>query len=145
MKTQSYKHHTRFYIPHLLVFYPIILVLMGFSTCYAVTKPEQRELWIVLDVFLLVVGWLSVMVRHHYGMTLQDRIILLELRYRYFTLTGERLEPLEEKLRKSQLIALRFASDAELPELVQKAVAEQLSSDAIKRSVKNWKADNQRV
>lgn len=85
------------------------------------------------------------MLRQHYALTLQDRIVLLELRYRYFATTSQRLEPYEDKLSKSQLFALRFAPDEELDNLLQKAIAEKLSADEIKRSVKNWKADSQRV
>lgn len=85
------------------------------------------------------------MLRQHYALTLQDRIIKLEIRYRYFSLTGERLELLEEKLSDSQLFALRFAPDEELPNLVNKAISENLSGTQIKKSIQNWRADNQRV
>ncbi len=85
------------------------------------------------------------MLRQHYALTLQDRIVRLELRYRYFTLTNERLELLEKNLSESQLFALRFAPDEELPNLVDKAIAENLSATVIKKSIKNWLADNQRV
>ena len=92
-----------------------------------------------------MVGWLSFMLRQHYGKTLQDRLVILELRYRYFALTGERLEPLETQLSDSQLFALRFAPDEELPALIRRAIDEKLSGDAIKRAVKNWKPDYRRI
>lgn len=144
MKQQNYKNHIRYYIPHHFVFYPVMLALMGFCIGYAVGE-DNWLIWLFIVLLFLSVIILSFMLRQHYALTLQDRIVLLELRYRYFATTSERLEPYEDKLSKSQLFALRFAPDEELDNLLQKAIAEKLSADEIKRSVKNWKADNQRV
>lgn len=85
------------------------------------------------------------MMRQHYALGNQDRIIRLEFRLRYFQLTGKSFDTLEEKLRFSQIVALRFASDDELIILIQKTIDENLSSKDIKKSVKNWKADHMRV
>lgn len=85
------------------------------------------------------------MLRQHYALTLQNRMVLLEMRFRYFTLTNQRLELLEDKLNFGQIAALRFASDEELPELIKKAIADGLSGDDIKRLIKNWLPDNRRV
>ena len=84
------------------------------------------------------------MMRQHYALTLQNRIIRLEVAYRYFTLTGKRLEE-QNLLSDSQLFALRFASDEEFVALVEKAHNEQMSGLKIKKSIQNWKADNHRV
>jgi len=94
---------------------------------------------------LILIAWLSFMMRQHYALNNQNRIVRLELRFRYYVLTGKRLEPIEQKLSFGQLAALRFASDEELPALIERAVNENLSSDAIKKSIKNWQADNMRV
>ena len=75
----------------------------------------------------------------------QDRIIRLEERQRYFEKTGKSFSEKESKLRKSQIVALRFASDEEWIELMEKAIAENLSSKEIKLAIKNWKADHNRV
>ena len=85
------------------------------------------------------------MLRQHYALTTQDRIVRLEVRFRYFTLTGQRFEPLEKNLSLGQILALRFASDGEFPELVKRAIAENLSPDDIKRAVKEWQGDYMRV
>lgn len=89
--------------------------------------------------------FLSFMVRQHYGLKNQDRIIRGEVRYRYFVVTGERFELLESNLSNSQIFALRFASDQELKELVQKTVDQNLTSKEIKQSIQNWQADNWRL
>ena len=94
---------------------------------------------------MALVAWLSFMLRQHYGMRLQDRLVLLELRYRYFVVTGERFEPLEKRLSFGQNAALRFASDRELPALARRAVDEKLSGTDIKKAVTDWKADNGRI
>lgn len=145
MKEQSYSNHKRYYIPHHFVFYPIVLALIAFGIYKSRFDEALSSVWIFLTILTAVLAWLSFRVRQHYGMTVQDRIIMLELRYRYFTLTGERFELIEAHLSKGQLFALRFASDDEFVPLTKRAVDEQLSSAAIKQSIKNWKADNQRV
>jgi len=69
----------------------------------------------------------------------------MEMRFRYYVLTQQRLEDVEQKLSFGQVAALRFASDEELPALLKRAVDENLSPDAIKKSIKNWVADDMRV
>ena len=85
------------------------------------------------------------MLRQHYALGNQNRIIRLELRFRYYQITGKRIEPLEAQLRFRQLVALRFASDEELPSLVERAVKEKLTPLQIKKSIMNWSPDYMRV
>lgn len=145
METQNYNNHIRFYIPHHFVFYPVIIVLLSSAIYYAVSEEHNRLLWTFISVLIVVIGWLSYMMRQHYALTLQNRIIRLEMRYRYFLLTKNKFEPLEEILTESQIFALRFASDEELPLLVEKAVSEKLSANTIKKNIVNWLPDNERV
>jgi Family of unknown function (DUF6526) len=83
--------------------------------------------------------------RQHYALGNQNRIVRMELRFRYYLITGKRLEPLESGLRFSQLAALRFASDEELPALTERAVKENLSARQIKKSILYWLPDHMRV
>ena len=85
------------------------------------------------------------MVRQHYALTNQNRIVRLELRLRYYQLTHKRLEEIEVNLSFGQLAALRFASDAELPQLIQQTMDKNLSPGAIKRAIQNWLPDTMRV
>jgi hypothetical protein len=142
---QNYKNHIRFYTPHHFVFYPVMLVLIGASAWLAFTQKENAVLWVFVCIGFMCLTWLAFMLRQHYALTLQNRIVLLELRYRYFVLTGKRLEPYEEQLNEGQLFALRFAPDEEFEGLLQRAINENLSGDAIKKAIKNWKPDHRRV
>ncbi len=145
MAVQNYKNHIRFYPPHHFVFYPIIMALLAFAIYNAVNDSLNQKLWIFVSILVFVMGWLAFMLRQHYALVLQNRIVRGELRYRYFVLTGTRLEPMERLLNDSQLFALRFAPDEELPQLVQKAVAEKMSGTAIKKAIVNWFPDENRV
>jgi hypothetical protein len=81
-----------------------------------------------------------------YATRLQDRIIRLETRLRLERVLPADLAAHIGELELTHLIGLRFASDAELPELVQKVLANKsMRADDIKKQVKNWQADNLRV
>jgi purine nucleoside permease len=73
---------------------------------------------------------------------LQDRIIRLEMQTRLARL-GRAADCGRMTLR--QIVALRFASDAELPALLDRAAAEHLTADQIKRAVTAWQADHMRT
>jgi hypothetical protein len=77
-----------------------------------------------------------------YAIRLQDRIIRLEMRLRLAALGREHDIG---RVSVRQLIALRFASDAELPVLLDRVLAENLTPDQIKRAVTNWQADLMRT
>jgi predicted secreted Zn-dependent protease len=85
------------------------------------------------------------MLRQHYTLTLQNRIVRLELRYRYFSITGKKLEDFEHRLNDDQLFALRFTTDDEFPGLTQRALHENLSGKEIKKAIQHWKGDYERV
>lgn len=81
-----------------------------------------------------------------YATRLQDRIIRLETQLRLERVLPAELRSRIEELELHHLIALRFASDAELPELVQQVLNDKsVSGDDIKRRIRNWKADHLRV
>jgi hypothetical protein len=68
------------------------------------------------------------------------------MRYRLHTILDLDLAAKSDGLSISQLVALRFASDAELPALVEKVLNENLtSSSEIKKLVSDWQGDYHRV
>ncbi|MBC7567339.1 MAG: hypothetical protein H7223_10300 [Pedobacter sp.] len=142
---QSYKNHIRFYPVHHFIFYPIVGVLFAFALRKAFTDEKNNALWFFAAAIVFLIGWLSFIVRQHYGMTVQNRIVVLEMRLRYYVLTNQHLELLEDKLTFGQIAALRFASDEELPLLLNRALSENLSVTDIKMAIKNWLPDHRRI
>lgn len=145
MQQQDYKHHSKYYYPHHFIFYPAILALTIASIRQAMNNAERSTEWTAIAAIFILLGWLAFMMRQHYSLTNQNRMIRLEMRLRYYQLTQKRLEAIESRLSFGQLAALRFAPDEELPGLVQQTLDNNLSPDAIKRSIKNWLPDTMRV
>ena len=144
MKKQSFKNHIRYYTPHHFIYYPIIMILLAFSVYFVLTSEDQL-IWTFISAIFIVLFFLAFMMRQHYALTLQNRIVRLELRYRYFSLTGKRLENFENRLNDDQLFALRFAPDEELKELIERTLFQNLSGTEIKKAIQHWKGDYYRV
>ena len=144
MKKQSFKNHIRYYTPHHFIYYPIIMTLLVFSVYFVFTSEDQL-IWSFISAVFIALFFLSFILRQHYALILQNRIVRLELRYRYFSLTGKRLENFEYRLKDEQLFALRFAPDDELEELIKKTLFNKLSGTEIKKEIKHWKGDYARV
>ena len=145
MKKQDYSNYRRYYTPHHFIFYPIAFALITISFFFIFKYPDRSSEWSIITAILLLITWLSFMMRQHYSIVPQNRIIRLELRLRYYQLTGQSFEPIESRLSFGQLAALRFASDAELPALVERTLQGNLPPSVIKKSIKDWQADNMRV
>ncbi|WP_310559621.1 DUF6526 family protein [Flavobacterium sp.] len=144
MTKQTFKNHIRYYTPHHFVYYPIVLTFLAFSISFAFTT-EDKLIWAFISAIFVVLFCLAFMLRQHYAMTLQNRIVHLELRYRYFALTWKRFETIENQLKDDQIFALRFAPDNELLGLIEKTLAENLSGTEIKKAIIHWQGDYERV
>jgi uncharacterized protein DUF6526 len=90
---------------------------------------------------LLAATFVLLLISRAYITALQDRIIKLEMRERARSVLTPALQETLFHLAKAQIIALRFASDAELPGLIERASRENLTPDAIKRAITNWVPD----
>lgn len=142
MKEQNFKNHPRF-VPlyHYVASLLILAILIG-SIVNLVHSTEATIYSASLITALTVVAALNWAFLRIFALKAQDRAIRAEENFRHFILTGK---PHDSKLRMSQIIALRFASDEEFIALSQRAVAENLSNPAIKKEIKNWRADYHRA
>lgn len=145
MKAQNYSNHSRYYISHHFIFYPVVLTCTGVSVYRMFHDTGDELIWLAITGLFLLLATLSFMLRQHYALNNQNRIVRLEVYYRYFASTNKRLDTLEKPLSFSQLAALRFASDEEFVSLTERAIQEGLTSDQIKRSIKQWKPDYMRA
>lgn len=144
MKEQNYSNHKK-YVPgyHFITFSIIfiILILSVISVFQAVSG--KTDLLYPVMFLLISVSFLSLFLyARAFALKAQDRAIRAEENLRHFILTGK---PFDPKISIAQILALRFSADADFAELTKKAVSENLNPDDIKRSIKNWKADNYRV
>lgn len=144
MKIQTLKNHIRFYPAHHFIYYPVLLLFLVSSLYFALTTTDKL-IWSFISIAFIFLFWLAYMLRQHYALILQNRIIRVELRYLYFTLTGKRFEEFEYKLTDDQIFALRFAPDNELIALIEDALKNGLTGAAIKKAIVHWKGDYNRV
>jgi len=144
MSNQNYSNHRRF-LPLWHIILPlIVLVILTMNIINLVHSGMTKEAlhqWIplVLIPLFMIVHWAFT---RKFALVAQDRAIRAEEALRHFILTGK---PIDPKLRLGQVIALRFASDEELPALAKRAAQEDLTSKQIKQAIKNWRADVNRV
>lgn len=140
MKEQSFSNHTRLVPAFHLVALPLLL-LNFMDQIYRLI-----HLGISFDTivsFLLAIALILVaLYARMFALTVQDRVIRLEMRLRLESVLPPDLKALIPKFSVDQLVALRFASDAELPTLCRRVIDEKLSTrKSIKELVKTWKAD----
>ncbi len=145
MKTQNFQNHARYYPFHHFVVTPLTLFYLGWTVYrmdFSSSESTMLSLYQLLGAFILV---LLPLLSRIYALKTQNRIILMEMRQRYFHLTGVPFYSKETKLKLGQIIALRFAGDEELMDLMEKAITTNLSPKEIKTQIKNWQGDYRRV
>jgi hypothetical protein len=142
---QTFKNHARFDPLFHFFILPMLLINLGFAiyaTIHAWPGYQHTHLWwIVMSVvfFMMAGSARSTTLRN------QDRLIRLEEQLRLADLLAEEQLGLIEAITIDQYIALRFASDAEVAALAQRAVAQNLDRKQIKESITNWRADHHRA
>ena len=145
MNTQNYQNHRKFYPAHHFIYLPLLLALQIYGIYKSLQNDENQLVWILFSVIIFLLLYLSIMVRQHYALGLQNRLVRLEFKQRYFEIYGKRSDEAEENLSFGQIAALRFAYDDEFKELLNKALTEKISGDEIKKTIKNWKGDYHRI
>lgn len=140
MKEQTYANHSRVVPAFHLVALPILFLNLG-DQIYRIIHlgiSFDNIVAILLAIALIIVAVYARM----FALTVQDRVIRLEMRLRLEGVLPPDLKPVIPKLSVDQLVALRFASDAELPTLCRRVLEEKLTKRAaIKQLIKTWKAD----
>jgi hypothetical protein len=122
----------------------VILSLIHFFA-HITTSDFRDDFHAVLIILLAVALLVAVLKIRLYSLKVQDRVIRLEERLRLTQLLPDPLRSRIPELTEGQLVALRFASDAEVPKLAERALNEKLSSKDIKKSIQNWRPDYFRV
>lgn len=142
---QTYSNHARFHPPFHFFVLPIMIINL-IVTIVVLIRSWPHHLW--LHAWLVVMAFalftLTGFARGN-ALRVQDRLIHLEENLRYHRiLTPEQLAA-SHSLTLQQVIALRFASNAELPALIQRTLNENLDPKTIKQSITDWRADDLRV
>jgi hypothetical protein len=142
---QNLKNYARWY--PLFHFFVLPMLLLNFIFSIYVTIhhwPAHWALglwWIAMAVVLFVMAGIA----RGGAIKVQDRVIRLEERLRLAALLPAEDRAHINELSVKQLIALRFASDDELPGLVRRTLTQNLEPKAIKESIVNWRGDYHRV
>jgi len=144
MSTQSYANHRRTDPLFHRVLLPVVfLTIVGAGVNLGESWGDHERIYSAsLILVLSMCLFLTALFARIYALRAQNRAIRAEETLRHFILTGKAMDP---RVGLKQMVALRFASDAEFPPLAARAAAENLEPDDIKKAIKNWRADEHRV
>jgi hypothetical protein len=139
---QTYANHTRWDpLFHYFVF-PVAAIHFLISVWKLIREPGVETAWLVVLALAAVIAVLKIRTN---ALAVQDRVIRLEERLRLASLVGEPLRSRLGELTAGQWVALRFASDAEIPGLVDKVLRDKMTGAGIKKAIVTWRPDYQRV
>lgn len=141
---QSYQNHRRYSPVYHFFVYPALVVLLVASgvNYYEVYHSEGNVFDAALILGICIILPVMAMYARSFALKAQDRAIRAEENLRYFAITGKLLD---SRLTMRQVIALRFAPNNELLDLAHLAIEKKLSSTEIKKLIKHWKEDNDRL
>jgi uncharacterized membrane protein YciS (DUF1049 family) len=140
---QTFENHVRFLPAYHFVAFPLFFV----NFCYAAYQAVANLSVASIVGLMLAIGLVLLFVLSRtMVMAVQDRVIRLEERLRMRALLPADLQPRIDEFTVKQLVALRFASDAELPALARKVLEGKIEDQkAIKKMISGWRADYQRA
>ena len=142
-RPQTYANHMRLHPPFHYFLAPAALAVLTLTVINVVRHYSRLDAWILLLMAILFFATLFLV--RLYPLKAQDRIIRLEERLRLEKALSDGLVQRIPELTEAQLIALRFASDRELPALVEKVLRTKMPTRDIKKSIVSWRADTFRV
>lgn len=144
-KAQNFDNHSKYYPFHHFFILPLALIFLGWTVVrmdFSTSDTISESIYQLLFAFIIfLISYLP----RIYALKNQNRIIRMEVRQRYYELTGDQFYEKENQLTPAQIIALRFAGDEEILALVDTSIKENTAPKEIKKSIKNWKADHHRV
>ncbi len=140
---QTYANHVRTHAPFHFFLLPGAAILLILTIVNVVRHYHQLDAWILLLMGLLFP--VAAVLTRTSPLRAHDRLIRLEERLRLEALLPAELRPRIAELSEPQLVALRFASDQELPALVPKVLAAKMQPRDIKKAIVTWRADTFRV
>lgn len=140
---QTYATHKKYVFGFHVVAFLILVLNLAWSIREAVREPGlDASMEVLLAVALILLAWYARM----FALTVQNRVIRLEERLRLARILPDDLKGRVDELGTAQLVALRFASDAEAPALVRRVLLENIrDQDTIKRAIKEWRPDHLRA
>ena len=140
---QNFQNHAK-YVPVLHFFVlPVLLFNVGWASYRVIRTPSAD---VVVALIVAVALLLAAPYARMFALAVQDRLIRLEMQLRLQGLLPVNLRPRIPEFTVNQLVALRFASDAELPELAGKILADNLQDrKTIQQLIQNWRPDNLRA
>jgi len=148
-KPQTFANHTRWDPPFHFFVLPILILGLILTLIHFFAHITHGDIRDHIHAFLLILLALALLTwllkTRLYSLRVQDRVIRLEERLRLTQLLSEPVRSRIPELTEEQLVGLRFASDAELPKLAERALNEKLSRDDIKKAIQNWRPDYWRV
>lgn len=141
-KPQTFGNHTRWDPPFHFFALPVFFLAAIAATVHFIWWPSLHSALL----FVLAVAAVIVVVKGRLSaLRVQDRVIRLEERLRLASLMSEPFRSRIPELTESQLVGLRFASDAEVAKLAERALTEKLSRSDIKKAIQTWRPDYFRV
>jgi hypothetical protein len=139
---QNFANHARLDPPFHFFVLPAFALSIVIALVLLATHPGLHFAGLLIFLFAAIVAVFKI---RTYALRVQDRVIRLEERLRLAILLDKPMRSCITELSESQLVALRFASDAELPALAARAMQEKLSNRDIKKAISQWRPDYWRV
>ena len=144
MTEQNFANHGRF-VP-LFHFFVLPALILNFVTQVYLAIKFEFSTARIISILVAAALFLGALYARMFALAVQDRVIRLEERLRYERMLPADLQARCRELTLNQIVALRFACDAELPALARKVLDEKLTErKAIKQLIKTWKPDYQRA
>ncbi len=144
MSEQNYSNHRRLTFSYHGALFALTLALDVLAAIILVRyfmNGSEGVLAFALAITAVVLSINFVLLRG-YAALVQDRAIRAEENLRHFALSGKLLPA---ALTRQQIVGLRFAGDSEFVALAERAVRENLTNDDIKKAIKQWRADHDRI